>query len=245
MNSGEYLLCFKHSPYYPVSRRLPRKCKSFLTVSTFLGARLAELGMNGSLARVRKLAADLQVGMIRDDHALTSALKETAERVFEELSSREFRCLSREKMDFVNHVLNGLDPLIEMKFPSVPDELFAGGRCYVYNDNTACVFHLMRTVDLGLRCVAASLGITYTSQNWGGISREISAKMKMTPKTPAWIKQEPIYAEVLMDIQAISKAHRNPVIHEISKNYNDSEAGYILTVVGTFISHLAKHGFSE
>lgn len=229
----------------PSFAKINAQMKELYDAVNLLGARLAELKMNGALVRVQKFLGDLQVGAIRGDQALTSALKEIDERVFEELSNGQFRCLPSEKMYFVDRVLDGLDPLLETNFPSVPDELSAGARCYVHNDNTACVFHLMRVVDLGLRCVAASLGITYTSQNWGGVSREISDKMKATPKTPAWIKREPIYAEVLMDIQSISKAHRNPVIHEISKNYDDNEAGYLLTVVGTFISHLAKHGFSE
>ncbi|MGI9073337.1 MAG: hypothetical protein ACR2JB_18970 [Bryobacteraceae bacterium] len=136
---------------------------------------------------------------------------------------------------------------IDSAFPSALAEFQKAGRCYAYDESTACMFHLMRVIDFGLRIVAESLGVAYEARNWMGIGNAIQTKMeaKYKDKLEDWKKVEPIYAEVLTDIQAISRGHRNPVLHELEKKYEGKEALYMLTVVEGFMSHLAKHGFRE
>ena len=90
-------------------------------------------------------------------------------------------------------------------------ELEAAGRCHAYGQNTACVFHLMRVVDYGLRLVARSLGIVYDARSGHGIGKAIEKKMSQEygEKVKDWKLSELFYAEILTDIQAISHGHRN------------------------------------
>jgi hypothetical protein len=140
-----------------------------------------------------------------------------------------------------------LDTPIESIFPSTIKEFQRAGRCFALDENTACMFHLMRVVDFGLRSVATRLGIEYSARAWDGIGKAIVRKMedKYHDKTMDWKATEPIYAEVLTDIQAISRGHRNPVLHELEKTYEEKEAQYMLTVVEGFMTHLAANGFKE
>ena len=116
-----------------------------------------------------------------------------------------------------------------------------------YGEPVACVFHLMRVIDAGLCAVADSLGIVYEVHSWSEIGQKIESKMKEKHKTKTddWRRSEPFYASILTDIQAISRGHRNPVIHEIEKKYTDAEAYYLLTVTVGFMSHLATNGMEE
>jgi hypothetical protein len=132
-------------------------------------------------------------------------------------------------------------------FPLAWEEMQSAGRCYALSEPTACVFHLMRVIDAGLRSVADSLNIGYDARNWSVIGNKIQSKMeeKYGNKTDDWKQSEPFYASILTDIQAISRGHRNPVLHEVEKKYNDSEAHYLLTVTEAFMGHLADNGMRE
>jgi hypothetical protein len=140
-----------------------------------------------------------------------------------------------------------VDKPIYDTFRRAHEEMQSAGRCYAYGEPTACVFHLMRVVDAGFRSVAASLGINYDARNWSGIGQKIQSKMeeKYSTKTDDWKQSEPFYASILTDIQAISRGHRNPVLHELEKKYTDSEAHYLMTVTEAFMAHLSENGIKE
>lgn len=157
-----------------------------------------------------------------------------------ELGSIIFRAIPKEKAKYCDPKWL-TDSLLFSKYPDTVDEFQRAGRCYAYGENTACIFHLMRVTDFVLKKVADSIGITYSANNWGGIGDYISKKMqeKYQQKTDDWKKSEPFYAEILTDIQAISRGHRNPALHELEKKYDEREALYMLTVIERFCSHVA------
>jgi hypothetical protein len=105
----------------------------------------------------------------------------------------------------------------------------------------------MRVIDAGLRSVADSLAISYDARNWSGIGEKIqkSMELKYQHKTDEWKRSEPFYASVLTDLQAISRAHRNPVLHEVERKYTDAEARYLIAVVEAFMQHLCDNGMKE
>jgi len=140
-----------------------------------------------------------------------------------------------------------VDRPIYKLFPRAHDEIQCAGRCYAYGESTACVFHLMRVIDSGLCAVADSLNVSHDARNWSGIGAKIQNKMeeKYQTKTDAWKQSEPFYASILTDIQAISRGHRNPVLHEIERKYTDAEARYLLAVTEAFVGHLADNGIME
>jgi hypothetical protein len=101
----------------------------------------------------------------------------------------------------------------------------------------------MRVIDFGLRLVAASLESGYDARSWDGIGKAIEKKMreKYGDKTEAWKLSEPFYAEILTDIQAISRGHRNPALHELEKKYDQWQAEQLLTVTVGFMRHVLTH----
>ena len=70
---------------------------------------------------------------------------------------------------------------------------------------------------------------------------KISAEMekKHQTKTDSWKASEPFYAEILTDIMAIGRGHRNPALHELERTYDERETQYMLTVIEVFASHVA------
>jgi hypothetical protein len=159
-----------------------------------------------------------------------------------ELESRQFRALPAEKLVYCDIAWLTDSPMFQ-KFPDTVDEFQSAGRCFAYGENTACIFHLMRVTDFYLKKVADSLGVTYSAHTWHEIGNTIQKAMeqKYATKTNDWKRQEPFYAEILTDIQAISRGHRNPALHELQKKYDEREAQYMLAVIEGFAQHVARH----
>jgi hypothetical protein len=130
---------------------------------------------------------------------------------------------------------------IYSKFPELVDEFQRAGRCFAYGENTACIFHLMRVSEFCLRRIADSLNVPFNPRSWHDIGDRITAEMdkKYQAKKEDWKKLEPFYAEILRDIQAIGRGHRNPSLHELEKKYDEREAAYMLTVIEEFGRHVA------
>ncbi len=205
--------------------------------------------------RLKMKATFNQIGYMKDyfdrggnsASELSAMLTELHKRVHEDLDANIFLVVSIDKASFFD--IDWLrNTAIFDAFPAaVFPEMQNAGRCYAFGQNEACMFHLMRVVDYGLRLVAASLASQYDARNWVGIGDAIQKKMeaKYNTKTSDWKQSEPFYASILTDIQAISRGHRNPVVHELEKKYDDKEAHYMLVVTEAFMSHLAKHGLKE
>jgi hypothetical protein len=166
--------------------------------------------------------------------------------IHSELDGEMFFHMQSERLEYWGtHWLLG-SPIFRA-FPRAHEEIQSAGRCYAYGEPVACVFHLMRAIDAGLRSVADSLSIPYNARNWSGIADKLQSNMeeKYKNKTEDWKQKEPFYASILTDIQSISRAHRNPVLHEVEKKYTDADAFYLLTVTERFNGHLSENGMKD
>jgi hypothetical protein len=163
-----------------------------------------------------------------------------------ELQSRLFFHMPTDRSDFWDRQWL-TDTVIYTHFPKAHEEFQNAGRCYSYGEPTACVFHLMRVIDSGLRLVYASLGEQYDARNWDGIAKKIESGMskKYQDKTEDWREREPFYSGVLTDIRSIGRAHRNPALHDIERKYTDAEAKYLIDITKAFMVHLAENGMKE
>jgi len=208
-----------------------------------LSGHLVNLGMTYSQNQVETVLAAVN----RADWEIASReIDQLMRRILEELKARSFRYVDKPHYE-LGLWLWERDMRAVAGHPDIRPEIEAAGRCYAYGENTACVFHLMRAVDYGLRLVADSLGAAYEARSWDGIGKAIERKMreKYQDKTADWRLSEPFYAEILTDIQAISRGHRNPALHELEKKYDEREALYLLTVTVGFIKHVLAHTTGE
>ncbi|HWY75027.1 MAG TPA: hypothetical protein VN281_05390 [Verrucomicrobiae bacterium] len=131
-------------------------------------------------------------------------------------------------------------------FPSARDEIKAAGNCLAADLNTAAVFHLMRTVELGLRAFARHLPVKVKKKpleysEWGPIIKEIEKKIE--PKIPK--KRGPkqteayeFYHGIMGEFNAFKDVWRNSVMHT-RRSYNASEAVGVFQHVRNFMQRLS------
>jgi len=124
------------------------------------------------------------------------------------------------------------------KFPSAGDDIYEAGMCLALERSTACVMHLMRIVEVGLRTLASTLGVG-KQNDWGKYLSEIDKELTNRVKTAgARTADEQFYAEAAAGIDNMRRAWRNPTMHP-EKTYPNERAQEILLATKLFMSHLA------
>ena len=133
---------------------------------------------------------------------------------------------------------------VEVAFPSAIKDIEASGKCLAFGEGTACVFHLMRIMELGLKVLARPLAIPY-APSWESYLKQIETQMTKKHKTKSkkWKKEEPLFRDLAGDLQMVKIAWRNPTMH-IVRHYDQSEAEDVFRAVRAFMKRLAEK-FSE
>jgi len=233
---------FIHNPLLPRKQEEANRLRDWIDS---IHDQCALFGLNLSVYKAREILYALDTGQCTPSF-LQPALKELHQRIEQELASEWFKYVPRNKAQYIEPGRFDVHALAAFGFDT-QIEFARAGECFALGLNTATVFHLMRIIDAGLKSAAKALGITYTSEAWKTVTNKINEEMqkKYHLKTDEWKKSEPFYAELLTDIGAIGKAHRNPTLHDLKVNYSEDEAQYLLIVTEAFITHLSKGGLRE
>jgi HEPN domain-containing protein len=124
------------------------------------------------------------------------------------------------------------------QFPSAAEDIAESGKCLACGRSTACVMHLNRVVEAGLKALALALG-SGPQNDWGkylsNIDKELTARMNASGARTA---DEQFYAEAQITIDSVRRAWRNPTMH-IARTYTEERAEEILIAVRSFMRHLA------
>ena len=129
---------------------------------------------------------------------------------------------------------------VSLKFPTASFDIEEGGKCLALGRPTACVFHMMRTMEVGLKALAKELKIPY-APSWESYIKQIEANIttKHKSKSKKWKAIEPFYRDALGNLISIKIAWRNPTMH-IVRNYTSGEAEDVLRTVRTFMQRLSE-----
>lgn len=124
------------------------------------------------------------------------------------------------------------------QFPAAAEDIAEAGKCLACGRSTACVMHLSRIVEVGLRALANALGIT-PQNDWGRYLSEIDKELEKRFKgAGARTADEQFYSEAALTVDSVRRAWRNPTMH-IEKTYTLERAEEILIAVRSFMRHLA------
>ena len=126
------------------------------------------------------------------------------------------------------------------KFPSVNADISEAGKCLALDRGTACVFHLMRVVEVGLDALAKRLRIP-PQNNWGQYLRRIAESLDAKKKPlPKWVKRnESFFRDSAMIIAGIKDKWRNPCVHRINEHYTPNQAEDVFDEIKKLMVHLS------
>jgi hypothetical protein len=221
-----------------------------------------KLGLVNSLAQVRRLKPLFTAGKTTFQYdALARDLLEVEIRLNDELSSRLMLAIAPENADLLlafgpdSRADAPVGPEIAWAsaleaFPSVKFDIVEALKTYALDRSTACVFHLMRALEIGLSLLGSVFGVSLAHTNWGPAIEQIEKRIRGMHTDPAWNgvpnvkeKQE-AYAQAAGYLGIAKDAWRNHTAHARSK-YTGPEASDIMTGVRAFLCKLAADGVKE
>jgi hypothetical protein len=153
-------------------------------------------------------------------------------KLFMSLSAGAAKCFS-EKSLFGENVSD--------KFPRAIEDVEEAGKCLSLDRFTACVFHLMRVMESGVRRLAKKLRVVVNPRdNWGDILRNLEQPVQAMPRATAKQKERrDTYLSLVGLLYAVKEAWRNNVMHP-KATYTEEEAKEIFNAVKVFMRRLAE-----
>lgn len=129
-------------------------------------------------------------------------------------------------------------------FPSAKFDAAEAGTCLALSRATACVFHLMRVLEIGLGVLGSMFSISLAHTNWAPAIEQIESKIRDMHKDPIWKvmpdckEQQEFYAQAASHFGILKDAWRNYTAHARGI-YTEETAQRIFDNVGDFMQKLA------
>ena len=131
-------------------------------------------------------------------------------------------------------------------FPKANEDAKAAVDCWALGHNTACVFHLMRVAEHGLRALAKERKVKIQKKplewaNWQDIISRLKAKIDpigQQPSGPLRDAKLEFYKGALGQFEGFKDAYRNSVMHS-RKNYDELQAKSLIVHVYEFMKRLS------
>jgi hypothetical protein len=126
---------------------------------------------------------------------------------------------------------------VELKFSQMSEDISEAGKCLALARPTACVFHLMRVMEIGVQRFGDKLGVQLVNElNWLGILDQVNKAIRALdhklPETKA-------FAEITSHLYNVKIAWRNEVMHP-KQTYTPEEGDTVFRSVRTFVQELAR-----
>ena len=184
----------------------------------------------------RKLTGAMNLS---DFRAEVRALRETFEVG---LKSKHFYQYPQQKALLLGRLQSDWSAALR-SFPMIAPDVEAAVDCYAFGRNTAAVFHSMRVVEHGLREIAASVNLTFETQQWHIIIEQIESEVRALaskwPQGASKAKWMRFYSEAAKEFFYFKDGWRNYVSHG-GDPYDEHQALIVLEHVKAFMNHLAS-----
>lgn len=128
----------------------------------FLSTELGAIGLPLTQRSAIRFLSILKADRFSD---YKSSLQDVHTRIHDELPAIELLIVPAAQAPYYVSADIWIDPDVTAKFPSISLEAEEASKCYALGRSTACVFHLMRILELGLNSLAHSLGVSFQRRN--------------------------------------------------------------------------------
>jgi hypothetical protein len=173
-------------------------------------------------------------------------LGEVAQRLQEELEEHHFVMLDNNKSAVLLHVDDDWAPSIK-KFRSAEYDIKNGVDCYACEHDTACVFHMMRVAEIGLRALSREREVSFPDKpiewaQWEELIDKIDAGGKAVAnalaKGPERDAARAFYRGAVGQFHSFKDRYRNVVMH-VRKRYDSPAALRSINEVRDFMNGLS------
>jgi hypothetical protein len=211
---------WKQTEGYKTLKKVKERCET-------IGLRLSALCVKEFLKSVK---GDLS------SKRLLQAIVETENSIRREMSTVHFFYMPNEQSDFYDqYELFGVK--VNAKFPKIQFDMVEAGNCFAMGRGTACVFHLMRIMEVGVQEFGRKLGVSLVHEkNWQNILDETNKAIRaLSTKAAGTVEM----SQASANLYSVKLAWRNEVMHPNDK-YTLEEAKNLIGQVSLFMKQLAE-----
>lgn len=164
-----------------------------------------------------------------------------------ELKGKLFFCVPAERVRFLPLVTapHVFGSAVADAFPSANYDVSEAGTCLGLARGAACVFHLMRVLEIGLSVLGKEFGVSLAHTNWAPAIEELESKIREMHKDPRrkalpdCKEQQEFYAQAASHFGILKDAWRNYTMHARG-NYTEEQAERIFENVKAFMQQLSQ-----
>ena len=181
---------------------------------------------------------------------LVILIREMSNNLMVELSSAWFLMVPADRRFVYEQPHPIFGEVVNRAFPEAQRDIAAAGRCYALDEWTACVTHLMRALESGLRWLAMRVQLDPSeikSENWKVVIDLIEKKIReleSTPKSDEKREKTQFLSEAAMQFRWFKDAWRNDAAHA-HVYYDEREGAPIFLHVSDFFRHIAAEAVKD
>lgn len=211
------------------------------------------LKLNNSRLHIDRILGGLGAGPVTYP-VLANQVAELRQRIHDELQGRVFYSVEQENLVFYKENAQNPSRLefmpleqivghrVLLSFPSCHYDLSEAVRCKVAVRHTACVFHLMRALEVVLIALAKRFGVPSDRTNWHNIIEGIEKALRDLPTDPNrpvdWKEQVEFFSRATTHFMFVKDAWRNYTAHARG-SYSPEDTESIFQNVKGFLIKLA------
>jgi hypothetical protein len=206
---------------------------------------LPTLGLTASIATIGRII-DLMARPEAKFNEYSDLCSELQGRLIDEMEGVLFLSVAPNVARFYEDV-NLFGDEVAANFPSTTFDIEEAGKCLALDRGTACVFHLMRVLEVGLYALGRDLGVQ-PEPNWQNAIDQIQSAINILGKNdpgrtsknrPQWREKVQFYSEAATQFIWFKDAWRNRTVHA-GRTYTVEKARHIFDHICEFMKHIAS-----
>ncbi len=205
-----------------------------------LSAALSTLPVDLSRIAIARIERRMGDGITYGD--LKFLIAELHNRVREELSLYHVYALTPDKLRYAEPKEPVFGADVEGAFPGASYDIEEAAKCLAFRRSTACVFHLMRVLELGLAAMARKFKVPHEREQWNNMIEGIESKIKdMNANSHGsnWRDQRDFYSGAAAHFRLLKDSWRNHTMHAREK-YTEEQADATFNSTKGFMNHLSQ-----
>ena len=203
----------------------------------------SSIGLKISAETVRDLEESIREKALTYNTVVVR-INEVSDLIEREMRDRLFMYIPPERAQYYG-LVHPFGEQVATNFKSAAFDIVEAGNCLAAARGTACVFHLMRTLEIGLTALGKVFEVSLAHTNWGPAIEECEKKIRNMNQDPVrralpdCKEQQEFYSQAISYLGITKDAWRNYTAHARGK-YTEEEAYLMLRNIRAFMQRLAE-----
>jgi hypothetical protein len=202
--------------------------------------RCEDIGLDSAVDHAKRVRWYLEREQTYSD--ISHHIEELKNRVLDDMKRELFLYVRRPEAKYYQPI-DGFGEEVAYAFPSIGFDVREAHTCYALGRSTACVFHLMRILEVALVAFGTIFGLKFSHTNWGPAIDQIESKVRGMGSDPAWNTKldwkdrQEFYSQAVDYLRITKDAWRNYTAHARGV-FDQDDAKRMLENVKMFMQHI-------